>query len=203
MRLLPVVALTVSLTATQTGCASLLKLGAVYTDTYGSVPGGADVYLDGKLRGTSPLQIRRGCQYPQTVEFKMEGYEPETIPSESTFGWHWPIYDVLLTLGIGAIVDAATGCWYDDYGTEYTAYLVPKGQSPTDAWECVCKIFCSGHSGGSEVLRVPRANQRQSPTFDGCGSLDHATLARHCPGDRIADVQHVGCNRGSDWNLVP
>jgi hypothetical protein len=94
-----------------TGCATLFK-GASENVDFSSDPSGADVYVNGSLRGKTPINLKLESKKTYTIEFKKDGYEPRTYTITNHVGAGWIILDILGGL-IPVIVDAATGAWYE------------------------------------------------------------------------------------------
>lgn len=94
-----------------TGCATLFK-GASENVDFSSDPSGADVYVNGSLRGKTPINLKLESKKTYTIEFKKDGYEPHTYTITNHVGAGWIILDILGGL-IPIIVDAATGAWYE------------------------------------------------------------------------------------------
>jgi hypothetical protein len=65
-------------------CAVLLASGCAAYQNVGieSDPPGAEIYLDGKLAGQTPLQLRVPRDAAHTVYLKKEGYRPELVVLE-------------------------------------------------------------------------------------------------------------------------
>lgn len=55
------------------GCAAYQNVGIE------SDPPGAQIYLDGKLAGVTPLELQVGRDSAHTVYLKKEGYKPELV----------------------------------------------------------------------------------------------------------------------------
>ncbi len=93
------------------GCAAILK-GTSNTVNFASKPSGAEVYVDGFLRGTTPLTLKLESKRSYQVEFIKEGYEPRTYYITNRVEGSWIILDVIFGL-FPVIVDASTGAWYE------------------------------------------------------------------------------------------
>ena len=92
-------------------CATLFK-GTTSTTYFSSKPAGAQVYVNGKLTGNTPLQIKLKSKGRYTVEFRKAGYGSKTYTLQNRIEPVWIILDALSTGLIGIVVDAATGAWY-------------------------------------------------------------------------------------------
>jgi hypothetical protein len=102
--------LTVATVATLfTGCATLFSSGpntlALQSDT-----AGADVYINGNLRGKTPLTLELDNTKPVTVTFKQAGRQDQTVEVGTKVRGGMIVLDVLGGL-VPVIIDAATGEW--------------------------------------------------------------------------------------------
>lgn len=102
LALLPAVALTM-------GCATLFSSGSVPVALQSDTPG-ADVYVNGTLRGKTPLTLELDNTKPVTVTFKMAGRQDQTVDISTKTRGGFVVLDVLGGL-LPVIVDAATGEW--------------------------------------------------------------------------------------------
>ncbi len=93
------------------GCATLFKGGAPYVGVT-SDPTGAQVYVNGMNRGTTPVSLKLEPQKTYDIEFKKEGYATRTYHIGNKLGAIWIVLDVLGG-GIPLIIDAATGNWME------------------------------------------------------------------------------------------
>ncbi len=91
-------------------CATLFK-GTREEVNFNSDPQKAEVYIDGKLLGETPVALKLESKKSYTIEFKKKGYASKTTIITNHVGAGWIILDVLGGL-VPAIVDAATGAWY-------------------------------------------------------------------------------------------
>lgn len=92
-----------------TSCATIFK-GATDPINFGSTPTGAEVYVDGKLMGKTPIKFELTSKKTYVIDFKFEG-QTKTVNLTNKVGAGWIILDVLCGL-VPVIVDAATGSWY-------------------------------------------------------------------------------------------
>ena len=92
------------------GCATILK-GTSQDVFLVSEPSKAEIYIDGQLRGTTPLDLELECDKTYVIEFRMDGYETQTFNISNSVGAGWVILDVVCGL-VPVIVDAVTGAWY-------------------------------------------------------------------------------------------
>ncbi|MBI4546130.1 MAG: PEGA domain-containing protein [Gemmatimonadetes bacterium] len=93
------------------GCAALFNSK---TDPVAiqSMPSDADIYIDGNLRGRTPITLELQAKKTYTIVFKKPGYRDQAFELTNTVGVKWVILDVLGGL-VPVIVDAATGSWYE------------------------------------------------------------------------------------------
>lgn len=92
-----------------TGCATILA-GKQANVSFSADPEGAQVYVNGSLMGTTPVQIKLDNNKDYTIEFKKEGYQTKTFFLNKGIGAGWLILDVVFGL-VPVIVDAVTGDW--------------------------------------------------------------------------------------------
>ena len=92
-----------------TSCATIFK-GTTDPIKFGSNPAGAEVYIDGKLMGKTPINFELTSKKTYVIDFKFEG-QTKTINLTNKIGIQWIILDVLGGL-IPVVVDAVTGDWY-------------------------------------------------------------------------------------------
>jgi len=91
-------------------CATLFK-GTKEEVNFNSNPIGAEVWIDGKMMGKTPVKFELKSKKEYVIEFKYEGYEIQTVNLTNHIGTGWIILDILTGL-IPVIIDAATGAWY-------------------------------------------------------------------------------------------
>lgn len=92
------------------GCATLFH-GSSDKINFSSDPSGAQVFVNGQLMGTAPLELKLESKHSYNIEFRKEGYQNKTVVVTASVGGGWIILDVLFGL-VPIIVDAATGDWY-------------------------------------------------------------------------------------------
>lgn len=103
------------------GCVSIIK-GTSQTLSFNSEPEGAEVLIDGKSFGFTPLAVSLKKNKYTVVTFKKKGYSTQTVPIESS-------YDGLALLNIFwdfSTTDLITGAAYEYAPTRYFATLRPK-----------------------------------------------------------------------------
>lgn len=92
-----------------TSCATLFK-GTSEEVNFNSNPNGAEVWIDGKIMGHTPVNFKLITKKTYVIEFKYQD-QTKTINLNNHVGAGWIVLDVLGGL-IPIIVDAATGAWY-------------------------------------------------------------------------------------------
>ena len=91
-------------------CALMFK-GTSEEVAFQSSPDRAQVYVEGKLMGETPLAIKLESKKSYTIVFKAEGYKDQSYHIKNKIGAGWIILDILGGL-VPVIIDAATGAWY-------------------------------------------------------------------------------------------
>ena len=91
------------------GCATLIK-GAKQNVDMNSSPVKAQVYIDGKLMGETPLQLKLSVKNDYVVYVRGEGYKTHVCRISNTIGAGWIVLDVITGLA-PVVVDAVTGAW--------------------------------------------------------------------------------------------
>ncbi|MCY3699592.1 MAG: PEGA domain-containing protein [Gemmatimonadetes bacterium] len=104
-RLIPLFFVTLATTA----CGTLFN-SKIKTVSMLSNPGEAEVWIDGTMRGTTPLTAELDNQTSHTVVFRKEGHSDVVCELTATTGTLWVVLDILGGL-LPVIVDAATGDW--------------------------------------------------------------------------------------------
>jgi hypothetical protein len=95
---------------------SLSSCATVLAPKYSSVtisvqPDSSRIYTNGQFMGYSPLHIEIESAVPQLLEVKHDGYEPQRMVLKTGITPLWITADILLTAGIGALIDYTTGKW--------------------------------------------------------------------------------------------
>jgi hypothetical protein len=93
------------------GCATVFK-GTSRDLQINSDPPGAEVYIDGSLEGSTPTTVSVKSTMNHRVSLKMDGYEPLDTVVFKQISPVWVSVDLML-LWLPAIVDMATGAWYE------------------------------------------------------------------------------------------
>jgi hypothetical protein len=92
------------------GCATIFKGNSNIVE-FSSQPQHADVYVNGFLKGHTPINLKLESKKTYNIEFKKEGYETQTFTLTNSVGAGWVVLDVVFGL-VPVVIDAATGCWY-------------------------------------------------------------------------------------------
>ncbi|HNQ81025.1 MAG TPA: PEGA domain-containing protein [Candidatus Aminicenantes bacterium] len=101
--------LAVFLVLSLASCATLFK-GTTEEVNFGSNPTGAEVWVDGKLMGTTPINFRLITKKVYLIEFKYQD-QTKSVYLNNHVGAGWIVLDVLGGL-VPVIIDAVTGAWY-------------------------------------------------------------------------------------------
>ena len=109
MRITPKLSLFAAITLTS-ACGALFNSGPARV-AFNSNPAGAEVWVDGTLRGTTPLSLELSKDHGYSVVMKKAGYMDATYNLERRIGTTWLILDILGGV-LPIVVDAATGDWY-------------------------------------------------------------------------------------------
>ena len=96
-----------------TGCIGILVNGSSEEVTFNSSPAGADVSIDGAFAGVTPLSVDLARGESHIAEISLNGYEDESFQIKKSASGGIIIADILLTGGIGLIIDLATGGMYN------------------------------------------------------------------------------------------
>jgi len=91
------------------GCATLFA-PATHPLALSTDPPEAEVYVNGFMRGVTPLELNLKADKSYTIEFRKEGYDPVIRIVNTRIGAGWVILDVIGGL-VPVVVDAATGAW--------------------------------------------------------------------------------------------
>jgi len=92
------------------GCGALFNSGPAKV-SFTSSPEGAEIWIDGVRRGTTPAVIELPKNKDYVVVFRKEGHEEVTASITKRVGATYVVLDVLVGL-LPVVIDAATGSWY-------------------------------------------------------------------------------------------
>jgi len=98
------------LAAAVAGCGALFNSGPAKV-TFTSSPEGAEVWVNGMRRGTTPTVVDLRKDQDYTVVFKKTGYADAVVTISKKVGAGYVVLDVLGGL-LPVIIDAATGSWF-------------------------------------------------------------------------------------------
>ena len=90
-------------------CASVFSSGPTELK-FLSNPDGAEVWVNGKMFGHTPVSIELQADEQQLVTFRKEGCEDVTLPLQTHVQGGVVVLDIILGV-VGVAVDAATGEW--------------------------------------------------------------------------------------------
>lgn len=112
------------------GCAMVFK--GEYRDlSIQSKPRGADVYINGTYFGHTPLKLELRANQSYLIEFRKDGYDPETRLIKNKIGAGWLILDVICGV-VPVLVDGLTGSWYHFDQKHVNAILQTQQGRPTE-----------------------------------------------------------------------
>jgi hypothetical protein len=94
---------------TSAGCATAFKAKTTQVAVTSATPGAA-VLLDGKQAGVTPMTVEVSNKTDSVITVQANGRE-ENCKMSSGASTGWIIADVLLTTGLGILVDWATHNW--------------------------------------------------------------------------------------------
>ena len=117
------------------GCGALFN-SKVKTISMTSTPTQAEVWIDGTMRGVTPLSLPLDNQESHSVVFRKEGHQDVVCELSSDVGAGWIVLDILGGL-LPIIVDAATGDWS---GIGEDACNVGLPEDPADPESDVAKL---------------------------------------------------------------
>jgi len=93
-----------------TACGTLFNSKIKTIDMISS-PAEAEVWIDGTMRGTTPLTAELDNRTSHTVVFRKEGHWPVLCDVNASTEARWVILDILFGSLFAVTVDAATGGW--------------------------------------------------------------------------------------------
>ncbi|MBB63975.1 MAG: hypothetical protein CMO81_02805 [Waddliaceae bacterium] len=103
------------------GCACVFK-GDSRTVSLNSNPSGAEVLVNGAVRGATPMKLNLEAKKNHTIEFRKQGYQTQSVSLDKRISVGWVIADAIFGL-VPVVVDAATGSWYEFDSKDVTASL--------------------------------------------------------------------------------
>jgi len=92
-------------------CATMIK-GNLEQVSFNSDPQKAEIWVNGKKMGATPLSLILVSKRNYTIYFKKDGYTTKTFNITNHIGTGWIILDIFFGF-IPVVVDAATGAWYN------------------------------------------------------------------------------------------
>ena len=107
-----------------TGCATVIR-GSSQPVTFNSEPEGAQVIINGNLRGRTPMTVNLKKNEFKNVMFKKQGYETKIVPLTTS-------YDSIAILNVfwdSSTTDLATGNAYEYSPDIYNVQLVKSGNA--------------------------------------------------------------------------
>ncbi len=117
------------------GCGSLFN-SKIKTISMTSTPTQAEVWIDGTLRGVTPLSLALDNQESHTVTFRKEGHQDVICELRSDVGAGWIILDILGGV-LPVVVDAVTGDW-NGIGEDSCNVGLP--EDPVDETSDIAKV---------------------------------------------------------------
>ena len=69
------------------------------------------MWVDGQLAGRTPVRIAADPDRVHRVEVRAAGYAPQVFVVRSRLAVVFIVFDVLLTAGVGLVIDALTDGW--------------------------------------------------------------------------------------------
>lgn len=123
--------------AVQVSCALMFK-GRTAGVSFNSEPGGAQVFVNGELKGLTPVVLELRTDEKYRIELRREGYSPEIVTLTNHIGVGWIILDILFWPFV--LVDAATGAWYSfDEENIHSVLLAQNGVPAPEAAPAVAQ----------------------------------------------------------------
>jgi len=113
------------------GCATIME-GKTQSVTFNSVPSGADVYLNGRHLGKTPLSIT--IDKPKEngqLKFSKKGYKDIELVANKKMS-SWLLGNIIFGGTFGTSTDYASGAMYEYEPNNYQVTLEPKGMSELD-----------------------------------------------------------------------
>lgn len=111
------------------GCATIFS-GGPDPVQFGSSPEGAEVIVNGKKMGVTPVTLKLEPSKTYVVTFRKEGFEDASATLNTHVSAGWVVLDIFAGV-IGVAIDAATGDWKSfDEGQQYVE-LTPRSAQGT------------------------------------------------------------------------
>ena len=120
------VAVIMGMATSSAGCATVFD-GTKQNVRITSVPLGADVRVDGRYLGQTPLETTLDRERSQNVRVSQEGYVEQQVQlrKQSSTGWFvWDMGSCIIpvTLCVPVVIDAISGAWFH-FDNEYRVKL--------------------------------------------------------------------------------
>ena len=130
------------------GCATIVAPGPDRIPVNTNPPG-AKIFLDGRLVGTSPMQLAVDRKDEAQVRVELDGYEPVTIDRDKELN-AWFIGNLLIGGLIGVTIDLITSNQGKYAETPIYLVLSPKGRSVSSAEDQI-RVPLKPVSSGEQV----------------------------------------------------
>jgi hypothetical protein len=117
--------------ASLSGCASIIQGTHTDVDIH-TRPENAQIWVDGVQQGASPTKVSMEVGATHVVVVRAPGYKEQTIRTDRMLSGGYVALDILLGL-LPALVDAATGAWYEVQPSPINVMLSPEGGEPVTA----------------------------------------------------------------------
>lgn len=76
-----------------------------------SQPAGAEVWVDGVYAGVTPIRVLLDPDGAHQIEVRLAGHAPEIVVVESHLSAIYLAADIVLTAGVGIVLDAISDGW--------------------------------------------------------------------------------------------
>jgi hypothetical protein len=124
-------------------CASIVS-GSTQEVGFRSSPEGAEVIVNGRVIGRTPVSVQLKKQGNQFVTFELDGYKKLTLPMTMHLdGWFWG--NLVLGGVFGSTTDSASGAMHEYSPNQFLVTLEPVGAGKME----------------SETLKAPRQRARE------------------------------------------
>lgn len=147
MRNRSLIAFLIGSVATISSCATIMD-GDSQTVTFNSNPSGAEIFLDGKRLGTTPLTVQIKRERNKMFVAKKEGHdEQQMVLSTHLNSWFW---GNIITGGVlGSSTDYASGAAYEYSPNNYFITLTPQKASKSERNQLEKKMWARNFILGS------------------------------------------------------